>query len=151
MATRTGEVVAMDSGEAMLARVRERVGAAGHETVSFEEGTDADLQDRQGPFRVTTMSRSFHWMDRRVTPERLRAITESGGGVAILTDREPLTKGNHTGGRDRGWPRTGPSGTPDRRRRTSPGDDSGHLRTGASIGRPWHDAASCSRRATSRT
>lgn len=88
-----GAVVAWDPDEAMLSRARERVREAGEENVTFAARSDADLHDGVGPFRLTTMGRSFHWMDGGETLDRLRSITEPGGGVAILNDHGLLTRG----------------------------------------------------------
>lgn len=93
LSRRAGEVVAMDPNEAMLDRARKAAERAGRENVTFVRGGDAGLHGRMGPFRLTSIGRSFHWMDQRATLSTLRRITEPGGGVAVLTDREWLTKG----------------------------------------------------------
>ena len=93
LARHAGEVVGMDPNETMLRHARERAAAHGVENVEWVVGSDADLRVEHGPFRLTTMGRSFHWMDQGRTLDRLRRATEPGGGVALLTDREWLTKG----------------------------------------------------------
>lgn len=93
MAAHAGEVLAMDPNPTMLERTRERARAAGREHVTCQVGTDADVHEAMGPFRLTTMGRSFHWMDDHDTLRRLRAVTEPGGGVAILNDHGWLTRG----------------------------------------------------------
>lgn len=93
LAAHTGSIVAMDPDEAMLARAREHAQEAGRENLAFRSGSDAELHDVMGPFRLTTMGRSFHWMDGRKTIRQLRAITEPAGGVAILNDHGLLTRG----------------------------------------------------------
>ncbi|PSP65845.1 class I SAM-dependent methyltransferase, partial [Halobacteriales archaeon QH_8_67_27] len=52
-----------------------------------------DLGDELGPVTVTTMGLSFYWMEREPTLERLRELTEPGGGVAVFGDTEWLTSG----------------------------------------------------------
>ena len=93
LAHRVGEVVGMDPNEEMLRHARERAAACGVGNVKWVVGSDADLRVEQGPFRLTTMGRSFHWMDQERTLDRLRDATEPSGGVALVTDREWLTKG----------------------------------------------------------
>ncbi|WP_192498369.1 class I SAM-dependent methyltransferase [Halorussus halophilus] len=96
LAARAGEVVGMDPNEEMLRQARERVSAAdsaSEDDIRWVAGSDVDLHDEMGPFRLTTMGRAFHWMDQESTLEQLRRITESGGGVALVTDSEWLTKG----------------------------------------------------------
>jgi len=117
LAARVGEVVGMDPNEAMLEGAREQARHAGAENLEFVRGSDADLRDSEvraergprerergetpreqrrddlGTFDVTTMGRAFHWMDRRPTLDRVRELTNPGGGVAIFGDTEWLTAG----------------------------------------------------------
>jgi SAM-dependent methyltransferase len=97
LAAHAGTVVGMDPNETMLAYARDRATEAAVENVTWVVGSDADLRERDdwGPFRLTTMGRAFHWMDGRATVDHLRTITESGGGVAILSDEEWLTHGRN--------------------------------------------------------
>jgi len=93
LAARVGEVVGMDPNEAMLQEGRKQAAAAGRENVRWRVGSDADLDAVSGPFRVAIMGRSFHWMAQERTLDGLRELLEPGGGVAILTDAEWLTRG----------------------------------------------------------
>jgi SAM-dependent methyltransferase len=93
LAAHVGEVVGMDPNPAMLREARKRAGAAGGGNVRWVVGSDADLGEIQGPLRLVTMGRSFHWTDQEKTLERLRSMIEPGGGVAILGDEEWLTRG----------------------------------------------------------
>lgn len=99
-----GHVVGMDPDEAMLTRARDRAStvdtATGKSTtVEWIVGSDADLRaddalaDRLRPLRLTTMGRSFHWMEQGPTLDRLFDLTEPGGGVALLNDTGWLTRG----------------------------------------------------------
>jgi SAM-dependent methyltransferase len=100
-----GHVVGMDPDEAMLAQARDRAESpdapdtATAESFEWLLGSDADLRRndslaaRLRPVRLTTMGRSFHWTEQGPTLERLLDLTEPGGGVAILTDAEWLTRG----------------------------------------------------------
>lgn len=97
LAAHAGEVVGMDPNEDMLEFARRRAAEAGRENVEWVVGSDADLREGLGPFRLVTMGRSFHWMDQERTLTRIRRLTEPDGGVAILTDEEWLTRG------DREW------------------------------------------------
>jgi SAM-dependent methyltransferase len=93
LAAHVDRVVGMDPNEAMLREARQRADKAGVENVEWVVGSDSDLDDDMGPFRLTTMGRSFHWMDEAETLERLHSMTEPGGGVAILNDAEWFTRG----------------------------------------------------------
>jgi SAM-dependent methyltransferase len=96
LAAYVGEMVGMDPNEEMLRHARRLAEEAGTENSRWVVGSDADLvthADDLDPLRLTTMGRSFHWMNQTRTLERLYELTEPGGGVALLTDREWLTKG----------------------------------------------------------
>ena len=96
LATHVGEMVGMDPNEEMLRHARRLAEEVGVENCRWLVGSDADLvthADDFDPLRLTTMGRSFHWMDQPRTLDRLFELTEPGGGVALLTDREWLTKG----------------------------------------------------------
>jgi FkbM family methyltransferase len=92
LAAHAGEVVAMDPNPRMLDHARERAADADVANLIYCEGSDAALGSLDGPFRLTTMGRAFHWMDQERTLEHLHDLTEPDGGVAIVTDDEWLTK-----------------------------------------------------------
>jgi ubiquinone/menaquinone biosynthesis C-methylase UbiE len=81
-------VTAMDPEPDMLAATAERAKAAGV-TVDLAEGGSADLRPGMGPYRLVTMGRSFHWMDRTATLAMLDKIVAPGGGVALFHDAHP--------------------------------------------------------------
>lgn len=93
LAAHAGTVIAMDPNGAMLAEGRKRAVEVGVHGVEWRQGSDADVDDSLAPLRLTTMGRSFHWMDQERTLARLQSITEPGGGVALLDDPEWLTQG----------------------------------------------------------
>jgi len=86
-------VVGMDPNTEMIQQARQQAESAGRENIEWIVGSDEDLSDDLGPFRLTTMGRSFHWMEQEATLKQVHRITESGGGVAILDDEEWLTRG----------------------------------------------------------
>ncbi|WP_436927283.1 class I SAM-dependent methyltransferase [Halosimplex amylolyticum] len=97
LAAHVGEVVGMDPNERMIDEAREQARTAGASNVEWLVGSDADLRGAVGeelaPLSVTTMGRSFHWMDRGPTLDRIHDLTEPGGGVAVFGDTEWLTSG----------------------------------------------------------
>ena len=86
-------VTAMDPEPDMLAAAAERAKAAGV-TVDLVEGGSADLRPGMGPYRLVTMGRSFHWMDRTATLAMLDKIIAPGGGVALFHDAHPPVEEN---------------------------------------------------------
>jgi SAM-dependent methyltransferase len=96
LARHAGTVVGMDPNEEMLAHARERAADAGRTNLDWRVGSDADLPavlPDLPPLALTTMGRSFHWMDQASTLDALREHTAPGGGVALLNDPEWLCRG----------------------------------------------------------
>jgi ubiquinone/menaquinone biosynthesis C-methylase UbiE len=81
-------VTALDPEPQMLAVAGDRAAAAGV-TVDFHQGSSSDLHPGMGPFRLVTMGRSFHWMDRAGTLAMLDEIVTPEGGVALFHDAHP--------------------------------------------------------------
>jgi SAM-dependent methyltransferase len=88
LAPHAGEVVAVDPEPEMLRIAAENAAAAGLQ-IRFVEGSSADIGPELGRFHLAVMGRSFHWMDRPRTLERLDGLIEPGGAVALLRTRNP--------------------------------------------------------------
>ncbi len=86
-------VTAMDPEPEMLAAAQAAAGAAGV-TVQWKAGGSGDLTPDMGPFRLVTMGRSFHWMDRAATLALLDRIVTRNGGVALFHDSHPPVEEN---------------------------------------------------------
>jgi len=96
LAPDVADVVGIDPSEVMIEHARERAEAAGVDNTEWVVGSDADLSDHAStidPLRLTTMGRSFHWMDQKRTLQTLCELTEPGGGVAVLSDTEWVARG----------------------------------------------------------
>lgn len=81
------EVIGMDPEPEMLRQAQERAHDA--ENVRFIEGSSFTLDRAPGPFRLVSMGRSFHWMDRPDTLRRLEQMIVSDGAVALFGDSHP--------------------------------------------------------------
>jgi ubiquinone/menaquinone biosynthesis C-methylase UbiE len=81
-------VTALDPEPAMLAAAK-AAARAGGVAVDFRDGASQDLTPDMGPFKLVTMGRSFHWMDRAATLAMLDRIVSPGGGVALFHDSHP--------------------------------------------------------------
>jgi ubiquinone/menaquinone biosynthesis C-methylase UbiE len=86
-------VTAMDPEPDMLAAAAGRAKAAGV-AVNLAAGGSADLRPGMGPYRLVTIGRSFHWMDRSATLAMLDKIIMPGGGVALFHDAHPPVEEN---------------------------------------------------------
>jgi trans-aconitate methyltransferase len=78
-------VTAVDPEPEMLRIARDAAPA----NVRFIEGSSYDLGPQWGRFRLVTMGRSFHWMDREETLRRLDGMVEPEGAVALFHDTHP--------------------------------------------------------------
>ncbi len=84
-ARRGMDVLGIDPEDEMLNAARADAEAAGV-TVRFRKGSSYDLTPEMGLFRLVTMGRSFHWMDREKTLEMLDTMVVPDGAVAFFDD-----------------------------------------------------------------
>jgi SAM-dependent methyltransferase len=86
-------VTAIDPEPGMLAGLRE---AAAEQDVSINirRGSSFDMPADIGPFRLVTIGRAFHWMDRGPTLEMLDGLVEEHGAIALVHDEHPATVEN---------------------------------------------------------
>ena len=83
-----GEVLGVDPEPLMLEAARAEALEAGV-AVTFLEGSSETLGPQLGRFRLVTMGRSFHWMDRLRTLAILDTLIEPEGAVALFHDQRP--------------------------------------------------------------
>jgi ubiquinone/menaquinone biosynthesis C-methylase UbiE len=81
-------VTAADPEPAMLeaaAAAAEQAGAR----LTLWQGGSYDLTPAMGPFRLVSIGRAFHWMDRAATLAMLDRIVAPDGAVALFHDTHP--------------------------------------------------------------
>ena len=83
LAPHVAEAVGMDPEPEMLSLAASEAKAAGVR-LTLVEGGSADLGPHLGEFRLVTMGRSFHWMERDQTLAALDRLVVPGGAVAVL-------------------------------------------------------------------
>jgi SAM-dependent methyltransferase len=83
---------AMDPDPAMLEAARARAAEAGV-ALRLVEGSSYDLSPALGRFRLATIGRAFHWMDREATLVALDQIIEPGGAVVLFASERLETPG----------------------------------------------------------
>jgi SAM-dependent methyltransferase len=87
------EVTAIDPEPDMLAALR--LAAAEAETeIDIRLGSSFEMPGDIGTFRLVTMGRAFHWMDRAATLEMLDGFVTRDGAVALIHDDHPPTAEN---------------------------------------------------------
>ncbi|MDO9711491.1 class I SAM-dependent methyltransferase [Paracraurococcus lichenis] len=86
-------VTGIDPEPEML-RVARAAAAAAAARIDFVEGSSNDLGRHPGLFRLVTIGRAFHWMDRPRTLAALDDIIDPQGGVALFVERYPEVPAN---------------------------------------------------------
>jgi ubiquinone/menaquinone biosynthesis C-methylase UbiE len=87
-------VLGVDPEPDMLAAARDTAREAGV-GIALEQGSSFALPPDIGPFKLVTMGRSFHWMDRAATLEILGRLIAPGGAVALMHDIHTRTVENN--------------------------------------------------------
>ena len=86
-------VTGIDPEPDMIAAARQAAADA-EVAVEFRQASSFELPDRIGPFKLVTMGRSFHWMDRAETLRVLDRLIAAEGAVALFEDDHPRTAEN---------------------------------------------------------
>jgi len=86
LAEHVAEAVGMDPEPEMLTEAVRQARAAHVTNVTWTQGNSADLPGEFGRFRLVTMGRSFHWMDREPVLAALDRMVEDDGGLVIAND-----------------------------------------------------------------
>jgi SAM-dependent methyltransferase len=86
-------VVAVDPEPDMVAACRAAAREAGV-AVDVRQASSYDLPADLGPFRLVTLGRSFHWMDRAATLTMLDGRVTADGALAFFDDDNPATAEN---------------------------------------------------------
>ena len=86
LAAHVAEAVGMDPEPEMLVEAARCAQAAGVANVTWAQGGSADLPGEFGCFRLVTMGRSFHWMDREQILAALATIVEDNGAIVLAND-----------------------------------------------------------------
>jgi ubiquinone/menaquinone biosynthesis C-methylase UbiE len=87
-AAHSDHVLGLDPEPEMLAVASEFAAAHGV-SVRLEQGSSFDLHPELGAFRLVTIGRAFHWMDRPATLATLDRLVEQEGAVVLFSDKHP--------------------------------------------------------------
>ncbi len=86
-------VTAVDPEPGMIAACEAAALEAGVR-IEVRQGSSFDLPPGIGPFKLVTLGRSFHWMDREATLTKLDGIVTRDGALAFFDDDHPATMEN---------------------------------------------------------
>ncbi|MEV6826280.1 class I SAM-dependent methyltransferase [Amycolatopsis sp. NPDC051102] len=92
LAPRAGAVLGMDPEPAMLAQARQATAAP---NVTWLLGADSDVTALTpllgaGRLAAVTVAQALHWMDHERLFAAARPLLRPGGGIAVVTNGEPL-------------------------------------------------------------
>lgn len=88
-----GSVTGVDPSPEMLAAAARNAEVAGV-TIQWVQGSSYDIGPHLGRFKLVTIGRAFHWMDRAATLAALDGLVEAGGGVALFGESYPDVPAN---------------------------------------------------------
>ena len=90
MSERFEEVVAIDPDPEMVKVCQQEAQSCGiHNILSLQKKAE-DIDTTWGQFKLATIGRAFHWMDREAVLQRSYDRLSTDGGIAIIsTDEDP--------------------------------------------------------------
>ncbi|MFI5781232.1 class I SAM-dependent methyltransferase [Nocardia sp. NPDC051570] len=86
LAAHVAEAVGMDPEPEMLTEASLQAREQSVTNVTWTQGNSADLPGGLGHFRLVTMGRSFHWMDREQVLIALDEMVDDNGALVIAND-----------------------------------------------------------------
>ena len=86
---RAGMTVTAADPEPMMLDAAAAVARTAGVPLSLWQGGSYDLTPAMGPYRMVTIGRAFHWMDRTATLQMLDRIVAPGGAVVFFHDAHP--------------------------------------------------------------
>ena len=92
LAPHVASIIAIDPLEEMLVEGRQAARDLHLSNIDWLCGESGELSHfscRIRTVNLTVMGRAFHWMDREQTLRDLYSMTETGGGIAVITDSGP--------------------------------------------------------------
>jgi SAM-dependent methyltransferase len=87
-APRARAVTAIDPSTDMLAAASQNAERA-RLRIRLVKSSSYELGPHLGRYKLVTIGRAFHWMDRAPTLQALDALLEPGGAVVLFTERYP--------------------------------------------------------------
>ncbi len=87
-------VTAIDPATEMLSIASENAVRAGVDNICVLLGASYDLGPELGRFKLVTIGRAFHWMDRVETVKALDALIERAGAITLFGESYPEVPAN---------------------------------------------------------
>lgn len=84
------EVVAIDADPEMVEICQHQAQLGGIENITCLQKRSEDIDASWGNFKLVTIARAFHWMDRAAVLQTSHSLLVDGGGLVIIsTDEDP--------------------------------------------------------------
>ncbi|MCL6754226.1 class I SAM-dependent methyltransferase [Nostoc sp. CCCryo 231-06] len=84
LSTKFQEVVAIDPDPEMLKEAQRQAATVGANNISWLEQGAELINPSLGVFKLATIGRAFHWMERELVLERLYELLADDGAIALL-------------------------------------------------------------------
>lgn len=88
-------IVGLDPDPAMLNEAQQEAEVVGASNITWVEQVAELISPTLGEFRLITIGRAFHWMQRELVLERGYELLSSNGGVAIIKTHEDPWNSEH--------------------------------------------------------
>jgi ubiquinone/menaquinone biosynthesis C-methylase UbiE len=82
------EVIGLDPDAEMLEVAQEQAAEGGIKNISWIHDRAENLSPNIGEFRLVSIGRAFHWMERELVLQRIYEILSNDGGLAIIKTYE---------------------------------------------------------------
>lgn len=90
MSSRFEEVVAVDADPEMVEVCQEQANLDGRHNIICSHKRSDEIDETFGKFRLVTIARAFHWMNRpAVLQDSYNLLTDDGGIAIVSTDEDP--------------------------------------------------------------
>jgi len=86
LAAHVAEAVGIDPDPGMLAEAEQQAREESIANIIWRRGTAENLANYVGHFKLVTMGRSFHWMDREQVLTALDDVVDVDGSIVIASD-----------------------------------------------------------------
>ncbi|MBW4608169.1 MAG: class I SAM-dependent methyltransferase [Hassallia sp. WJT32-NPBG1] len=89
------EIIGLDPDADMLQEAQQQAAAVGASNISWVQDRAENISPAVGKFKLVTIGRAFHWMQRKLVLERIYDLLSDGGGLAIIKTYEDPWNSDH--------------------------------------------------------
>ncbi|MBE9210313.1 class I SAM-dependent methyltransferase [Nostoc sp. LEGE 06077] len=86
--TQFTEVIAIDPSSEMLEEAQRQAAAVGANNITWLEQGAELIDSSLGEFKLVTIGRAFHWMERELVIQKIYELLANNGGLALINTNE---------------------------------------------------------------